>query len=143
MSKMVLSLAFSVLSASAQLSTAVHELGDGRSQVTITSTSGVPLEAFVATWITPEPSGGHRTASIYTILSFNSVLKEYLPAHQLRLWLVAPIHKSKCKLEYFKMVPLTAIPNGLRVFASIESIICRPLMHFLTSCTLRLQLHLK
>ena len=72
MSKMVLSLAFSVLSASAQLSTAVHELGDGRSQVTITSTSGVPLEAFVATWITPEPSGGHRTASIYndTLLQF-------------------------------------------------------------------------
>jgi len=61
MSKIVLSLMLSVLSASAQLSTAVRELGDGRSEVTITSTSGVPLEAFVATWITPEPSGGHRS----------------------------------------------------------------------------------
>jgi hypothetical protein len=70
MSKMVLSLAFSVLGASAQLSTAVHELGDGRSQVTITSTSGVPLEAFVATWITPEPSGGH-TASTYNDVLFH------------------------------------------------------------------------
>ena len=65
MSKIVFSLALSVLSASAQLSTAVNELGDGRSQVTITNTSGVPLEAFVATWITPEPSGGHRSSSIY------------------------------------------------------------------------------
>jgi hypothetical protein len=61
MSKIVLSLGLSVLSASAQLSTAVNELGDGRSQVTITNTSGVPLEAFVATWITPEPSGGNRS----------------------------------------------------------------------------------
>ena len=70
MSKIVLSLALSVLSASAQLSTAVNELGDGRSQVTITSTSGVPLEAFVATWITPEPSGGH-TASTYNDALFH------------------------------------------------------------------------
>lgn len=61
MSKIVLSLMLSVLSASAQLSTAVNDLGDGRSEVTITSTSGVPLEAFVATWTTPEPSGGHRS----------------------------------------------------------------------------------
>jgi hypothetical protein len=65
MSKIVLSLMLSVLSASAQLSTAVNELGDGRSEVTITSTSGVPLEAFVATWITPEPSGGHRSSLMY------------------------------------------------------------------------------
>lgn len=65
MSKIVLSLALSVLSASAQLSTAVNELGDGRSQVTITNTTGVPLEAFVATWITPEPSGGHRSSLTY------------------------------------------------------------------------------
>jgi hypothetical protein len=68
MSKMILSLALSVLSASAQLSTAVTELGDGRSQVTIT-TSAVPLEAYVATWITPEPSGGHRSS-----LTYNDVL---------------------------------------------------------------------
>ena len=60
-----MSKALSVLSASAQLSTAVNELGDGRSQVTITNTSGVPLEAFVATWITPEPSGGHRSSLTY------------------------------------------------------------------------------
>jgi hypothetical protein len=65
MSKIVLSLMLGVLSASAQLSTAVNELGDGRSQVTITNTSGVPLEAFVATWITPEPSGGHRSSLTY------------------------------------------------------------------------------
>ena len=65
MSKILLSLALSVLSASAQLSTEVNELGDGRSQVTITNTSGVPLEAFVATWITPEPSGSRRPSLTY------------------------------------------------------------------------------
>jgi hypothetical protein len=79
MSRIVLSLALSVLSASAQLSTAVNELGDGRSQVTITSTSGVPLEAFVATWITPEPSGGHRTALTYNDALFQFGVKRVPP----------------------------------------------------------------
>lgn len=79
MSKIVLSLALGVLSASAQLSTAVSELGDGRSQVTITNTSGVPLEAFVATWITPEPSGGHRSSLTYNDALLH-VSKQYQPA---------------------------------------------------------------
>src|ERR1700676_1260127 len=79
MSKIVLSLALGVLSASAQLSTAVNELGDGRSQVTITNTSGVPLEAFVATWITPEPSGGHRSASTYNDALFQFGVKRVPP----------------------------------------------------------------
>lgn len=65
MSKVVFSLTLGVLSASAQLSTAVNELGNGRSQVTITNTSGVPLEALVVTWITPEPSGGRRSSLTY------------------------------------------------------------------------------
>ena len=79
MSKIVLSLMLGVLSASAQLSTAVNELGDGRSQVTITNTSGVPLEAFVATWITPEPSGGHRSASTYNDALFQFGVKRVPP----------------------------------------------------------------
>jgi len=54
------------------LSTAVNELGDGRSQVTITNTSGVPLEAFVVTFITTEPSGGHRSS-----LSHNDALFQF------------------------------------------------------------------
>ena len=74
MSKFVLSFGLIVLSASAQLTTAVSNLGNGRSQVTLANSKGVPLEAFVATWVTTDPSGALRPSSMYndSLLQFGS-----------------------------------------------------------------------
>src|SRR4030088_2667580 len=108
MSKIVLSLGLSVLSASAQLSTAVNELGDGRSQVTITNTSGVPLEAFVATWITPEPSGGNR--STYNDALFKFGVKRVPPGAPTRLWLVAQIHNPSASWNISRWFHLRRSP---------------------------------